>query len=288
MASPVKPSRAGLSVRGVDVTAHDDRLGRQLALLAFCVTLLACVAALAIAGALGASSLSFLPVIAAVGWVAIKLVKLLVLRRTCRRIDRLLADLRRLAAELDAQGRFGEVAEIIVSAGGSIFFDRVIAALGGPWQLSRPVRVVLRSGAYVTHDAGEYDRLSPFAGRASGTEPERLEQALELWAIVQSIPEPGLAVLGFGKRDAAHDRGFPVPFAALRDSGSRPLTPGELTIVALNDQHARARLAADSPLRVGDLVGLHVSHPCTSFDKFRFVPLVDDAYRVREMIRCYL
>jgi D-serine dehydratase len=203
------------------------------------------------------------------------------------RIDRVLADLRRLTAELDAHGRFGEVEEIMVSAGGSIFFDRVIAGLGGSWRQSRPVRVVLRSGSYVTHDAGEYKRFSPFADRATGTEPERLQQALELWAVVQSSPEPGLAVLGFGKRDAAHDRGFPVPFAAIRDADFRPLTQGDVTIVGLNDHHARARLAADSPLRVGDLVGLHISHPCTSFDKFRFVPLVDDSYRVREMIRCY-
>jgi D-serine dehydratase len=210
------------------------------------------------------------------------------LQGTIARIDALLADLSRLAGELDARGRFADVGEIIVSAGGSMFFDRVTAALAGQWELSRPVRVVLRSGAYVTHDAGGYDRRSALAGRAGPAETARLEQALELWATVQSIPEPGLAILAFGKRDAAYDRGPPVPFAAVRDGALRPLTPDELTVFALNDHHARARLAADSPLRVGDLAGLHVCHPCTSFDKFRFVPLVDDDYRVREMIRCYL
>jgi len=204
------------------------------------------------------------------------------------RVDGLLDDLHRLADELDAQDRFADAGEIIVSAGGSIYFDRVIARLGGPWDLSRPVRVVLRSGAYVAHDAAEYDRLSPFGGRRSASEAARLEQALELWAVVQSIPEPGLAVLSFGKRDAAHDRGLPIPFAAARNGEVRTLDPGELTVTALNDHHARARLAGSSPLRVGDLVGLHISHPCTSFDKFPFVPLVDDAYRVREVIRCYL
>ncbi len=207
---------------------------------------------------------------------------------TTARVDRLLDDVRRLTDELDVHGRFADTREIIVSAGGSIFFDRVIARLGGGWDLSRPVRVVLRSGAYVAHDAAEYDRLSPFAGRRSAAETARLDQALELWAVLQSIPEPGLAVLAFGKRDAAHDRGLPVPFAAARDGEVRALDPGELTVVTLNDHHARARVAVASTLRVGDLVGLHISHPCTSFDKFPFVPLIDDAYRVRELIRCYL
>jgi D-serine dehydratase len=109
-----------------------------------------------------------------------------------------------------------------------------------------------------------------------------------LWAEVVSRPEPELAVLNFGKRDAAYDRGFPIPFAARTSSGNYPLNPEDHQIVVLNDQHARMRLMNDSPLAVGDLVGSHVSHPCTSFDKWRLVPLVDDNYDVIGAIRSYL
>jgi D-serine dehydratase len=59
-------------------------------------------------------------------------------------------------------------------------------------------------------------------------------------------------------------------------------------VAALNDQHAHIRVKSTSALAVGDLVGMHVSHPCTSFDKFRLIPLVDDGYRLTGAIRSYL
>jgi len=144
----------------------------------------------------------------------------------------------------------------------------------------------LRSGSYVTHDL-------VLQGRAPGLElrgdnSAHLRQALELWALVLSRPEPNLAILGFGKRDAAYDRGLPVPFAKWGTGGPESLSEGELEVRALNDQHAHARVASSSSVRVGDLVGMHVSHPCTSFDKFRLIPLVDDHYRVTNAIRSYL
>src|SRR5579859_8114295 len=68
-------------------------------------------------------------------------------------VDELLSRIRALTSELDAGGHFANAGEIVLSAGGSAFFDRVIATFGGPWQLSRPVRPVLRSSCYLTHDA---------------------------------------------------------------------------------------------------------------------------------------
>jgi D-serine deaminase-like pyridoxal phosphate-dependent protein len=109
-----------------------------------------------------------------------------------------------------------------------------------------------------------------------------------LWAVVLSRPEPNLAIVGFGKRDAAYDRGLPVPFAKVGTTGTESLTPGELEVLALNDQHGHVRVASPVAIRVGDLVGMHVSHPCTSFDKFRLIPLVDDSYRITGAVRSYL
>jgi D-serine deaminase-like pyridoxal phosphate-dependent protein len=208
------------------------------------------------------------------------------LEEAIARVDRFFDELRDLAGRLDNAGLFRGLDEILVSGGGSIWFDRAAAKLSEPWDLTRPVRTVIRAGSYVTHDAAEYERLSPLDGRATG--PQRLRQALELWAQVISRPEPELAVLNFGKRDAAHDRGFPIPFVARTSRGTCPLNPTDHEVVVLNDQHARMRLTNDSPLAVGDLVGSHVSHPCTSFDKWRLVPLVDDNYDVIGAIRSYL
>ncbi len=152
----------------------------------------------------------------------------------------------------------------LVSAGGSAYFDRVLARFGGRDGL----QVVLRSGCYVTQDGGFYDRVSPLR--------ETLQNALELWGAVLSVPEPGFAVASFGKRDCGFDMGFPIPVARWRrGEGRAPLT-GE--VVALSDQHAHLRV--DGDLRPGDLLCAHVSHPCTTLDKWRLVPVIDDEYRV--------
>jgi len=207
-------------------------------------------------------------------------------QQTADGMRQLLNDVRSLAVRLDQAGLLDRAHEILVSAGGSLWFDRVIASLSGGWDLSRPVRTVLRSGSYVTHDSGEYEQLSPLAGRAS--DQRRLRQALELWSTVISRPEPGLAVLNFGKRDAALDRGFPVPFQARTATGRHDLRPPDFAVLSLNDHHARLGVPADSALAVGDLVGSHISHPCTSFQCWRLVPLVDDAYDVLGAVRTYL
>jgi D-serine dehydratase len=200
-------------------------------------------------------------------------------------VDGLLDRMRRVLVEADGNGLFGESAEVIVSAGGSAYFDRVVDDLGGVWKLSRPVRLVIRSGCYITHDAVHYTHLSPFGSRLPDTEP--LREALEVWGVVLSRPEPELALLGFGKRDVSYDLELPVPRLVKRGSEAvRPLK-GAASITALNDQHAYLRLEAGEVLAVGDLVGCGISHPCTAFDKWRLLPVVDDGYGVVDAVLTY-
>lgn len=201
-------------------------------------------------------------------------------------ITSLFARFRELARQLDEQGAFASRQEIIFTGGGSMWFDLVVAGLDERRPLSRPVRKVLRAGSYLTHDAIEYAALSPFGQRNIGE--GTLHQALELWARVISMPEPGLAILDFGKRDAAHDRGFPRPFAAKVGNLIEELNGADYEVFHLNDQHARLRIPDDSILSVGDLLGCHISHPCTSFDNWRLIPMVDRDYTVVDAIRSYL
>jgi D-serine deaminase-like pyridoxal phosphate-dependent protein len=201
------------------------------------------------------------------------------------KVDGFLSELRALAVELDGAGLFDRSPEVIVTAGGSAFLDRAVVDLGKPWQLSRPVRMVLRSGCYLTHDAVHYKSVSPFGSRLADTGP--LEEALEAWGVVLSTPEPGLALLGFGKRDVPHDLDLPVPRLVKRQGAApRPLRAGA-SIAALNDQHAYLKVAADEELAVGDLIGCGVSHPCTAFDKWRLLPVVDGDYNVIDAVLTY-
>jgi len=192
-------------------------------------------------------------------------------------VEAFLARLRAAAYAFDAEGRFADATEIVVSAGGSAHFDSVARHLGGPWSLSRPVCALLRSGAYVAHDDGLYARVSPLRGV--------LQPALRLWSQVVSVPEPGLALLNFGKRDASYDEGLPVVLAGRRGDGTRIDISGR--IEKLNDQHAFLVLPAGSGLAVGDWVVCGLSHPCTVFDKWQLIPLVDEAGTAVEYVRTF-
>jgi D-serine deaminase-like pyridoxal phosphate-dependent protein len=174
---------------------------------------------------------------------------------------------------------------VILSAGGSAFFDVVVRELTDGWVAGRSPVVVLRSGVYVAFDHGLYARIAPGGTGPAGQGPG-LRPALELWAHVLSRPEPGLALACAGRRDVSFDAGLPVPLR-FRLAGGQ-LTAAEGSHVSdLNDQHAYLRLPAGTTLAPGDLVCLGVSHPCTTFDKWRVIPVVDDGYRVVDAIHTF-
>ncbi|MEE4594888.1 amino acid deaminase [Streptomyces sp. DSM 41524] len=201
--------------------------------------------------------------------------------------ERVRAWLRRLtalAADFDAAGRFEDLDEVVVSAGGSAWFDAVADVFAELPTLSRPVLKLLRSGAYVSHDDGHYRHLTPF-NRVP--EEGELHPAFRLWAQVVSRPEPGQAFLNAGKRDAAYDLDMPEPqlIRSARDATTRPATG--LTVTALSDQHAWVSVADDTPLEVGDWVALGLSHPCTSFDKWQLIPVAESDGTVTDYIRTF-
>jgi D-serine dehydratase len=166
--------------------------------------------------------------------------------------------------------------EILLTAGGSAVFDLVVPLLRAQG-LSRPVRGVLRSGCYVTHDHLNYARFLKNVEQREGLDGS-LRPALEVWAMVQSVPEPGLALLTCGRRDVSYDLEMPVPIAhAPAGAAAAKAAPAGWTVSALNDQHAYLRFdPAGTVPAVGDRVGLGISHPCTTFDKWRWLPVLED------------
>lgn len=199
----------------------------------------------------------------------------------------LLAQVRELAIACASENLF-DTDEVILSAGGSALFDLVAREL--PTRLGRPSRTLLRSGCYLTHDSGLYARMLRAVQTREPTLPRPgLLPALEVWAQVQSCPEPGLAILTLGRRDASYDQELPIPQHWYRPGAAgapQPLPPGA-RISALNDQHAYLRLPEGCTLAVGDLVGCGISHPCTTFDRWQLLYLVDDEYTVRGGIRTF-
>ncbi|MFT7650067.1 MAG: D-serine dehydratase, partial [Candidatus Poriferisodalaceae bacterium] len=201
-------------------------------------------------------------------------------------VDDFLWRLRELTIRLDELGLFDHLEEITVTAGGSMFPDRVVSILGGRWDLSKPTRLVIRPGCYVTHDSVLYTKLGPFGSRTPMDTYPALCPALTVWSYVVSRPEPDLVILGFGKRDASFDVDLPKPLVIRRDDSIRKID-GELEVCDLNDQHAYVRVAADFDIGVGDVVGCGISHPCTTFDRWRAIPLVDEDFDVVGSIRTF-
>jgi D-serine deaminase-like pyridoxal phosphate-dependent protein len=187
-----------------------------------------------------------------------------------------------LAVDFDMAGRFSGCDEIVVSAGGSAWFDAVAEVFGEIPDLSATVLKLLRSGAYVSHDDGHYRRLTPFS-----RVPEEgvLEPAFRLWAQVVSRPSPEQAFANAGKRDAAYDLDLPFAQVVRRGDGEHPATG--VSVTALSDQHVWLRTGPEADVEVGDWLGMGLSHPCTSFDKWQVIPEVEADGTVVDYIRTF-
>jgi D-serine deaminase-like pyridoxal phosphate-dependent protein len=204
------------------------------------------------------------------------------LASVARFLDGVRALAERLLGEGDVEGD-----EMLLSAGGSAFFDVVVERFSPPWPSGARVKVLLRSGCYLTHDAGLYERDSPFS-----SEPEasrRFHDAIEVFGVVLSRPEPDLAIVGVGRRDVPYDQDLPIPRTVRRASGGgEPVAAeGRVQVVQLNDQHAFCRVGPGLRLDVGDLVSFGVSHPCTAFDKWRVIPMLDADDQVGDAVATF-
>ncbi len=186
------------------------------------------------------------------------------------------ARVQRLLADGEAEGLFA--GPIWLSGGGSALYDLVAPALNPQGRYLG----LLRAGCYLCQDHGLYRRMGRAVAERLG-DADGLRPALEVWARVLSCPEPGLAIVGAGRRDLSYDQSLPLPIWRERQ-GRVEAVPADWTISALNDQHAYLRWSAGTGPAVGDAVALGISHPCTTFDKWRWMPLVDEDYRVVDAI----
>lgn len=184
-------------------------------------------------------------------------------------------------------GLFPTVPHPIVSAGGSAYFDFVVEAVAELRADLPCIRPVLRSGSYVVHDGGYFEVTSPLAGR-SANGGRLLDAALEVWCVVLSRPEPDLVILGAGKRDLPIDLGPPIATRTWRSGrGLIPLPSQRSVVRGVSDQHLHLAVDPTIDIQVGDACACTISHPCTAFDKWRVIPVVDDNLTVIDAVRTF-
>lgn len=195
----------------------------------------------------------------------------------------------RVFGDLARAGRLQRTPPVLTGAG-SAWYD-VVAEEFARADIGRPFDLVLRPGCYLTHDVGIYKAAqaqinvrNPVAHRMRSS----LLPALQVWAYVQSVPEPERAIVALGKRDAAFDAGFPLPVQRYRPGDASPTaTPPHWEVTGMMDQHAYLRIAAGDDIKVGDMIAFDISHPCLTFDKWRQIPVIDDAYNVVDVVQTY-
>ena len=219
---------------------------------------------------------------------------------TLRAIDAYLAFAVETFNRTAAAGLFAGLDKAILTGGGSSWFDRVTAVFTGA-KLDHPARVVLRCGAYPFMDHRAYRRsmaAMDARGGLPGMPPGKASAlaafppSLELWAAVQSVRDPGRAILTMGRRDLPYDQGNPIPLRRYRDGGlieSLPEDEAEnpFRITGVDDQHAYLTFPEDADVRVGDLMAFGISHPCTAFEKWRVVFRVDPEFNVTGAVRTF-
>jgi len=194
------------------------------------------------------------------------------------------ASLVRLAVELQDKGAFA-LDRPIVTASGSAWYDLIAEAFDAQAVRDRFLSV-LRPGSYVVHDHGIYKEAQCCVLDRRTELTEGLRPALEVFAHVQSMPEPGFAVIAMGKRDVAFDAGLPNPLLRYR-AGVLPAKGDDVsacTVTAVMDQHAFMTVAPGCELRIGDIISFGTSHPCLTFDKWRSGCLVDETLQVIESL----
>lgn len=179
----------------------------------------------------------------------------------------------KIVAAADRAYPYKSVEKFIITAGGSAYFEIVAEELK---KFAKPKILLLRSGGYVTHDSKYYEDIYPFRDSE-----DRFKAAIEVWAQIISSPERNFGVLNLGKRDIGNDLHNPIPFA--RYAAGLFDFSGE--VEKLNDQHGYLRSKQDFSL--SQLIGLGISHPCTTFDKWRLIPLVNDNYDVVDCIHTF-
>ncbi|CAG7716565.1 unnamed protein product [Allacma fusca] len=183
--------------------------------------------------------------------------------------------------------------EVILTGAGSAWFDVVserFAAIKKLSCLPYQVELILRSGCYVTHAARVYEQIENRLLHQNPIDGGSLQPALTIWAYVQSCPEANSVIIGFGKRDSLHDSGYPVPTLHFRPGEHqepRSIADKDWEITKMMDQHSFMQVEDKAEIQVGDIIVFDICHPCTTFDKFKYILAVGNDFVVQDVFQTY-
>ena len=193
-----------------------------------------------------------------------------------------------LAIDFKQQALFNTEQPILTGAG-SAFYDLVTEMMAG---MPESFTKIIRPGCYISHDRGIYQTAQNLVRERlarstilTETLPGDLVSAIEVWAYVQSRPEANKVIVNVGKRDVAFDADLPMLERVYRDGQLLDMETHNITTTAVMDQHMFMQVEENCPLEVGDIVVLSTSHPCITFDKWRYIGLTNQNDEVTEWVK---
>lgn len=197
--------------------------------------------------------------------------------------------------DLSAKGTF-DTQDIIITGAGSAWYDVVAKTLTNEAEALNFIPVI-RPGCYLIHDTGIYQDAQDIVMQRSQIACDvggDLASSLTVWAYVYSVPEPGLAIIGLGKRDVAFDAGLPTPELHYRPGNPNPTNVNDLmkknspwVVTNIMDQHCMMEIGQEDDLKPGDIISFSTSHPCLTLDKWRKVGIVNDDYVVTKQVATF-
>jgi D-serine deaminase-like pyridoxal phosphate-dependent protein len=200
------------------------------------------------------------------------------------RVRAYLSGLREGLSAFVAAGILPSTGAAIMSAAGSHYFDLVIDELHDAWPAAERPHVIIRPGSYIAHADIPEDDDDPL--RRAGFDGH-LRPAAVIWGRVLSRPEVGQAFASAGRRDLSWDVSLPTVRWVWRQGADRPFRAAGVQVTQLNDQHAFMALEPGVELGPGDLVGFGTTHPCTTFDRWQVIPILDDDFAVIDAVRTF-
>jgi len=168
----------------------------------------------------------------------------------------------------------------IITGAGSAWYDLVIEAFQN---ITINSRKIIRPGCYVSHDKGIYqvaqDNVLKRIEKSNSFNvniQSDLKSAIEVWAYAQSCPEKNLIIVNLGKRDVAFDTDLPSLERVYRNGQQIDVEVSSIKTIDIMDQHLFLKVNDDCQIDVGDTLVFSTSHPCITFDKWRFIAICEN------------
>jgi len=183
----------------------------------------------------------------------------------------------------------------IITAGGSVYFD-LVTKYYHKYSFTNNPKLIIRPGSFIAYGHGYYEKKiddikkRKIIKKYISSKENIFLPSLLIWSHVISINDDGKAIINFGKRDVSFDLGNPIPISIYRKNNFFKKIKNDknlINVYKLNDQHAFLKYHKSLNLKIGDLISFGVSHPCITFDKWKYFYMINSKTEIINIYKTF-